>query len=120
LLTIPEEIRPPAIVARRDALLREAPPPAEDGLRWLASDPAARSRHLCGNLPPPPAKAGHPDADLLTARQKLRDAQTLDDALGWLTPRERIWVAADPTLLEQLAELHCRLMLDPMCEERVA
>jgi len=120
VLTIPEEIRPPAVLARRDALLREAPPAAEYGLRWLAIDPAARLRHLSGNLPPPSAVPGHPDADLLTARQKLHDAQTLDDALGWLAPRERIWVAADPLLLQQLAGLHCRPMLRSMREERVA
>jgi membrane glycosyltransferase len=120
LLTTPEEIKQPSILARRDSLLREASPPTEDGLRWLASDPMARSRHLAGNLPPPSAIPGHPDADLLTARQKLRDARSLDEAIGWLGPRERMWVAADPLLLQELAQLHCRPTLQSMCEERVA
>jgi membrane glycosyltransferase len=105
LLTTPEEIQPPQILARRDALLREAQSPPEDGLRWLASDTAARLRHLSGNLPPPTATAGHPDADRLTARQKLIDAQSLDQAIGWLTQPERMWVAADPLLLEELASI---------------
>lgn len=105
LLLTPEEVRPPAVLARRDVLLRGAPAPPADGLRWLATDPVARSRHLSGNLPPPFAEAGKPDADHLTARQKLIDAQNLDEALEWLTPRERIWVAADPQLLQQLAVL---------------
>jgi membrane glycosyltransferase len=106
LLLTPEEVKPPAVLARRDALLRDAPAMPEDGLRWLADDPAARARHLAGNLPPPPATAGEPDADHLTARQKLHDARDLDEALGWLTPRERIWAAADPALLQHLATLH--------------
>jgi membrane glycosyltransferase len=105
LLTTPEEIQPPQILARRDALLREAQSPPEDGLRWLASDSAARLRHLSGNLPPPTATPGHPDADRLTARQKLIDAQTPDEAIGWMTQSERMWVAADPLLLEVLASI---------------
>ncbi|MEO6186290.1 MAG: glucans biosynthesis glucosyltransferase MdoH [Steroidobacteraceae bacterium] len=106
LLLTPEEVRPPPVVARRDALLRVSPKPPADGLRWLAGDPAARSRHLSGNLAPPSAPAGEPDADHLTASQKLSDAQNLDQALGWLTSAERIWAAADPLLLHRLAALH--------------
>jgi membrane glycosyltransferase len=105
LLLTPDEVAPPSVVARRDALLRESPALPADGLRWLASDPAARSQHLSGNLQPPSAAPGEPDADHLTARQKLSDAQNLDEALSWLTPRERIWVAADPLLLQRLAGL---------------
>lgn len=105
LLLTPEEVDPPPVVARRDALLKEARALPEDPLRWLAGDAAARSRHLAGNLPPPDEVPGEPDADHLTARQKLLDARYLDEALGWLTPRERMWVAADAALLQQLAEL---------------
>jgi membrane glycosyltransferase len=105
LLLTPEEVRPPAVLARRDALLRDAPSFPQDGLRWLATDPVARANHLTGNLPPPSARPGEPDADRLTAHQKLNDARDLDMALAWLTPRERIWVAADPLLLQQLARL---------------
>jgi membrane glycosyltransferase len=105
LLLTPEEVDPPAVLARRDALLEEAKALPEDPLRWLADDAAARRRHLTGNLPPPAAVPGEPDADHLTARQKLLDARHVDEALGWLTPRERIWVAADAALLHQLAGL---------------
>lgn len=105
LLLTPEEVEPPAVLARRDALLQEARVLPEDPLRWLATDAAARSRHLAGNLPPPEAVPGDPDADYLTAQQKLLDASCLDEALDWLTPRERIWVAADTALLQQLAIL---------------
>ena len=44
LLLTPEEVDPPAVLARRDALLKEARALPEDPLRWLAGDSAARSR----------------------------------------------------------------------------
>ncbi len=105
LLLTPEEVSPPPVVARRDALLQEAPALAGNPLRWLALDAAARGRHVAGNLPPPAAIPGEPDPCHLTARQKLLDACYLDEALGWLTPGETTWVAADAALLQQLAGL---------------
>jgi len=105
LLCTPEEEQVPAIVRRRDELLSRARPLPEDGLRVLAEEPAHLATHLYVNAPPPPPPRGEPDAPRLTAGQKLHDATTLAEALQWLTPQERIRVAADPELLCQLAEL---------------
>jgi hypothetical protein len=41
----------------------------------------------------------------LTAESKVAQAQTLQEALDWLSGPERIEVAADARLLEKLAEL---------------
>ena len=38
-------------------------------------------------------------------QQKLSDARNLEEALEWLTPVERVEVASDPRLLNQLAQL---------------
>jgi hypothetical protein len=46
-----------------------------------------------------------PDPHAFTAAQKLVDARSLDEALRWLTPVERVEVAADARLLDQLALL---------------
>jgi membrane glycosyltransferase len=105
ILGTPEEAQVPAIVLRRDALIAEAEPLPEDGLRALAQDARKRVTHLATNLPAPAPVRGNPDAERLTAEQKLRDARTLDEALAWLTPRERVFVASDGELLARLGQL---------------
>ena len=105
LLRTPEEMESPALVARRQELLREAAALPEDGLRYLARHREARLAHINGNLARPADPRGHPDPYAFTAEQKLIDARSLDEALHWLTPIERVEVAADARLLNQLAVL---------------
>jgi membrane glycosyltransferase len=105
ILCTPEEESPPPIVQRRDALLAASAPLPEDGLRALAETPEYLSTHLHMNGPAPTPPRGVPDAARLTAAQKLSDAASLQEALGWLDTHERIRVAAEPELLTRLAEL---------------
>jgi membrane glycosyltransferase len=105
LLRTPEEIDPPALVARRGELFAGAEPLPEDGLRYLARNRDARLAHIHGNLARPADPRGKPDPNAFTAEQKLIDARSLDEALSWLTPAERVEVAADARLLNQLALL---------------
>jgi|HigsolmetaAR201D_1030396.scaffolds.fasta_scaffold01450_5 membrane glycosyltransferase len=102
---IPEETAPHALIRRRNELIAQAPPLPKDGLRYLARDRAARVAHLAGNLPRPPDARGHPHPQRLTAETKVMQAERLQEALDWLSGPERIEVAADPRLLERLAEL---------------
>ncbi|MFI4889245.1 MAG: glucans biosynthesis glucosyltransferase MdoH [Steroidobacterales bacterium] len=105
LLRTPEELHPPALVARRLQLLHLAEPLPEDGLHYLARNRDARLAHVHGNLPRPADPRGQPDPHAFTAEQKLVDARTLEEALGWLTPVERVEVAASARMLAQLAAL---------------
>jgi membrane glycosyltransferase len=105
LLRTPEERHPPALVSRRLALLASAEALPEDGLRHLARQREARLAHIQGNLPRPADPRGRPDPHAFTAEQKLVDARTLDEALAWLTPVERVEVAASARMLAQLAAL---------------
>jgi membrane glycosyltransferase len=105
LLRTPEELEMPPLVARREELLREAAPLPADGLRHLARHREARLAHITGNLERPPDPRGRPDPNAFTAEQKLKDARSLDEALTWLTPLERVEVAGDARLLNQLALL---------------
>lgn len=105
ILCTPEEAQVPDIVRRRDALIAAAPPLPEDGLRALALDARGRTVHLEENLPPPAPRRGHPEPEQLTAAKKLSDAHTLDEALHWLSPRERIFVASSPDMLKRLSQL---------------
>jgi len=105
LLRTPEEVEAPPLVARRRELLRLATPPPSDGLRHLARDRESRLAHINGNLARPADPRGQPDPYAFTAEQKLKDARSLDEALAWLTPIERVEVAGDARLLNQLALL---------------
>jgi len=105
LLRTPEETERPALVRRRQELIAVAEPLPEDGLHFLARNPEARHAHVHGNLAKPAATRGQPDAHALTAEQKLLEARTLEEALGWLTALERVQVAGNGGLLERLAAL---------------
>jgi membrane glycosyltransferase len=105
LLRTPEEVEAPPLVARRRELLREASSPPNDGLRHLARNREARLAHINGNLGRPADPRGHPDPFAFTAEQKLKDARSLEEALAWLTAVERVEVAGDARLLNQLALL---------------
>jgi membrane glycosyltransferase len=105
LLRTPEEVAQPALVARCRELLAQAPELPPDGLRYLARSHEARLAHIDGNLPRPRDPRGKPDPHAFTAEQKLIDARSLDEVLEWLTPIERVEVAADARLLNQLASL---------------
>jgi membrane glycosyltransferase len=105
LLRTPEEMHRPALVRRRAELLAMADALPADGLHHLARDTEARAAHVHGNLERAASPRGQPDANLLTAQQKLKEARTLEEALDWLTPLERVQVAGDGTLLDELAAL---------------
>ena len=105
LLRTPEEVETPALVARREELARDSEPLPTEGLRFLARHREARIAHINGNLSRPADPRGQPDPHAFTAEQKLMDARSLDEALQWLTPMERVEVAADARFLNQLALL---------------
>jgi membrane glycosyltransferase len=105
LLRTPEEVDTPALVARREELVRKHAALPEDGLSFLARNRDARLIHISGNLPRPADPRGQPDAHAFTAVQKLSDARSLQEVLQWLTPLERVEVAADARMLNQLALL---------------
>jgi membrane glycosyltransferase len=105
LLRTPEEVDVPALVRRRADLVGQARALPEDGLRYLARNREARLAHVEGNLPRPPDPPGQPDPNAFTARQKLLDAHSLEEALGWLTRVERVEVAGSEQLLNMLSQL---------------
>ena len=105
LLRTPEETETPPLVARRQELVAQAPPSPADGLRHLARNRESRLMHINGNLARPADPRGRPDPYAFTAEQKLKDARSLEEALAWLTEVERVEVAGDARLLNQLALL---------------
>jgi membrane glycosyltransferase len=106
LLTIPEEVDVPHVIALRD----EAEQRLEellDGvtIERLLGDEIARQRHFAAVLARPAATRGRPDVMFITARAKLGDAHTAAEALSWLSPPERLAVLGDRDLFQVLVRL---------------
>ena len=108
LLATPEETAPPAIATRANALAEElsaAGPSEADALRALHADATLRVLHE-SFLPPAPRRVrGDIDPARAVAEAKLNDAETLEDAVRWLAPKERMVLLHDRALIGLLARL---------------
>lgn len=97
MLRIPEDRTPPA-VARRAAALRPAlRAVAEVNPARLLKDPAALQRHLESD--PTDGAEGRRSLDRITARAKIAEAATPEEAVSWLTRTELIALLGNPDLL---------------------
>jgi len=106
LLVVPEEVAVPRVVALRNEAEERLGALLEGvTIERLILDEIARQRHFAAVQPRPPASRGKPDVMFMTARAKLGDAQTVDEALAWLTPPERLAVLGDRDLFHALARL---------------
>jgi membrane glycosyltransferase len=70
----------------------------------LLTDPQVRETHYRW-ASSAPRRRGAPDATQLTAWEKISEARSLDEALGWLEPRELVQLAGHRAMAEQLARL---------------
>jgi membrane glycosyltransferase len=108
LLMTPEEHTPPPIVVRANTLQTELTRLGiddTDALVALHGDETLRRAHEA-MLPTPPHRArGHIDPDRALAQAKLVDAETLEEAIAWLKPKERMVVLHDRALLDILCRL---------------
>lgn len=108
LLLIPEETSPPAIIGAAraaQAAAGRALPEVEDGLTLVVLDGRVRALHESLLLPPPLRERGKPDLEPVMAEAKIREAISLDEAMRWLSPKERMAVLARPSLYAQLDRL---------------
>lgn len=111
LLMTPEEHEPPAIATRANELqLRNATFGFDDvdGLTAVYADPALLDRHVDMLPPTPPRKRGVIETERALAEAKLVDADTIEDAVKWLHPKERMVVLHDRALLNMLVGLKPR------------
>ncbi|HKO70311.1 MAG TPA: glucans biosynthesis glucosyltransferase MdoH [Bradyrhizobium sp.] len=101
LFRTPEESAPPQVLVRANELagaadeLIAAPP-----LQALRDDRQLLDKHLA-NLPADQRRnRGQVDPHLAIARAKIEDAQTFEEAVSYLTPRETFAVLNSPNLLK--------------------
>ena len=108
LLITPEESTPPPIATRANALARQFVLSGEDeadGLRALHGEAGLRDRHE-SFLPVGKRRTrGDISKERALAEAKLNDAETLDEAVKWLHPKERMVVLHDRALIDLLMRL---------------
>jgi membrane glycosyltransferase len=108
LLLTPEETSPPPIVQQaaswREALATAAAPD-HDGLMILHRDPELRRLHTRFLPAPVERRRGDIDQSRATASAKLAEALSIEEAVSWLKPAERMAVLLDRSLLDWLATL---------------
>ncbi len=108
LLLTPEEGEPPAVATRANALQAEFAQAGfddADGLQALHADPALRQAHEQMLPQAQPRRRGEIEAERAVAQAKLVDAETIEDAVSWLKPKERMVVLHDRALVGLLAHL---------------
>lgn len=107
LLLIPEEVDPPEVIGRANALARRlrAKAPPEEAVRCLARDPDLLEAHLAMLPPEPERTRGAVDVDLVVGLAKAGDVLTLDEALGVLSGREKAALLGDAEGVRRLVAL---------------
>jgi membrane glycosyltransferase len=103
LLSIPEEVQPPAVLATAVARARAlGNAPAPEAMRRLHDDPELRAAHV--HMLPPTRRRSE-DPGLATGLAKLEEAETVDAAASALTRSEKAAVLGSATGLERLMRL---------------
>ena len=105
LFRTPEETSPPQVLLRANELAHEAGQVAASALLELRNNQQLLESHLT-NLPAGETRTrGKIDPHLAIARAKIEDAETFDDALGYLTARETFAILNSPTMLRAVLAL---------------
>jgi membrane glycosyltransferase len=99
LFRTPEQTAPPQVLIRANELASAAGEAVACPLLELRNDPDLLNTHLV-NLPGDrPRNRGQINPHLAIARAKIEDAETFDEALGYLTSREEFAVLSSPNIL---------------------
>jgi membrane glycosyltransferase len=111
LLLTPEETAPPDIATRANALASQLAAEGRDesdGIRAIHEDEALRRQHELFLPPVASRRRGQIEAERAIAVAKLNDAETLEDVVDWLKPKERMVVLHDRALVDMIARLPAR------------
>ena len=105
LFQTPEQAAPPTVLARANELANLPHAPLACPLHELRGDPALLEAHLDNLSGQRTRKRGEIDPHLAIARAKIEDAETLDEAAGYLSQREKFAVLNAPAVLGNLLAL---------------
>jgi membrane glycosyltransferase len=107
LLITPEEKTKPSVVRRANRLskaLARATAGA-NGLKSLYADPEFRALHVAMLPTGPSRRRGDISSEWALAEAKLLEAATVDEAIEWLRPIERMTIMLDAVLISKLLDL---------------
>lgn len=105
VLLIPEEKYEPSLVTRANFLAQEkafTQYDNQDALQVLAKCTSFRDQHRMFIPSLPLRRRGEIDPDKAVAEAKLNEARTLEEAMEWLQPKERLTVVQDRILMNKL------------------
>jgi membrane glycosyltransferase len=105
LFKTPEQTAPPRVLQRANELASAPHSPLACPLRELRHDAGLREAHLNNLSAPKPRKRGEVDANLAIARARIEDAETFEDATGFLSAREKFAALNSPAVLTMLFAL---------------
>jgi membrane glycosyltransferase len=105
LFKTPEEAAPPQVLLRANELANVAHRIASCPLLELRRDADLRDAHLNNLSGQKPRNRGEVDPDLAIAHAKIEDAETFDEASGFLSSREKFAVLNSPAILAALFAL---------------
>ena len=107
LLITPEEKHKPAVVRRANLRAKGlALTTAEaQGLKSLYADAEFRAVHVAMLPSGPSRRRGDISPEWALAEAKLLDAATIDEAIDWLKPVERMIILSDAVLIAKLLDL---------------
>jgi membrane glycosyltransferase len=107
LFKTPEQAAPPRVLLRANELANAPHRGISCPLQELRNDPDLLSAHL-KSLQATPRIRGQVDAHLAIARAKIEDAESFDEALGYLNSRETFAVLNSKAVLQSLLQLSVR------------
>jgi membrane glycosyltransferase len=108
LFKTPEQTVPPRVLSRANELANAPHPPVTCPLHELRHDAGLREAHLNNLSGQRPRKRGEIDPHLAIARAKIEDAETIEEAAGYLSRRETFAVLNAPAILAALLALPTR------------
>lgn len=101
----PETNSPPAVVLRANELAAAEPIETAGALDQLSRDPELLGEHLASLSLASPRKFGPVHVPLATARAKVEECESFEDAAAWLDKSELRAVLSHPTLLQNILEM---------------
>ena len=108
LFRTPEQTAPPRVLARANELANAPYAPLSCPLHELRHDAGLREAHLKNLAGQKPRNRGEVDPHLAIARAKIEDAETFEEAAGYLSQREKFAVLNAPATLESLLAVPSR------------
>ena len=106
ILNIPDEVNELDIIRQRDDFSKKL----NDYLQYVnvtsvIADASIRHSHFSLVAPAPKPQRGHPPIDYISARYKIAEANSREEALGWMSNKEKIALLENMDDMSALARL---------------